>query len=80
MNICHEGSQIVAFTVPWPSRNETPAEETERSDGEWLDYCREREFAERRAAKQARSIDAQRVHQELAQAYARVLQGRRYDR
>jgi hypothetical protein len=39
------------------------------------DYLRRRERAERAAAKNAMSDAARRAHQELAQGYARRLQG-----
>lgn len=42
-------------------------------DQQSLDYFRRRELAERAAAKQAASGAARRVHQELAQEYARLL-------
>jgi hypothetical protein len=42
-------------------------------DEESLDYLRRRELAERAAAKNALSQTARRIHQELAQGYARRL-------
>lgn len=42
-------------------------------DQESADYFRQREWAERRAAKVARSEAVRRVHQELAQSYAALL-------
>ena len=45
-----------------------------RADDEWLDHCKAREVAERAAAKNATSIRAHAIHQELAQAYARIIQ------
>jgi hypothetical protein len=42
-----------------------------RQTPEWAAYCRTREAQERAAAKKALSIEARRVHQELAQGYAR---------
>lgn len=70
MNVWHEGGGIVAFADCWTARDEGEPDLAERSGPEWIDYCRARERAERAAAKRAASIDARRVHQELAQAYA----------
>lgn len=42
-------------------------------DKESADYFCRRERAERAAAKQATSESARRIHQELAQNYARIL-------
>jgi len=38
------------------------------------DYFRRRELAERAAAKQASSEAARRIHQQLAQSYAEMVQ------
>jgi hypothetical protein len=73
VNICNEGGSIVAFRDSWP-RNEAESEPQEPDDPEWLDYCRARELAERRAAKNTPSAEARGVHQQLAQAYARMIQ------
>ena len=70
MNISHEGSSIIAFRDSWPSRLEPQSEPLEPGDP---DYCRARELAERAAAKRAGSVEARRVHQELAQAYPAVV-------
>ena len=74
MNNPREPSPIVAFRDPWPARNEPPHQRTAVADAQWIEYCRSREFAERAAAKQAGSTAGRRVHQELAQAYARMIQ------
>lgn len=42
-------------------------------DAEWLEHIRLRERAERSAAKKATSEQARGVHQELAQAYVRMI-------
>jgi len=42
-------------------------------DEDSLDYFRRRELAERAAAKRAASSNARRVHQEMAQCYAAML-------
>ena len=42
-------------------------------DPESVGYFRRRELAERAAAKNAMSLAAQRIHQELAQEYVRLL-------
>jgi hypothetical protein len=80
MNVCHEGGTIVAFPDDWTARNEGDPDLRERSGPEWIDYCRARERAERAAAKRAASIDARRVHQELAQAYAQSAKQQRGER
>jgi hypothetical protein len=43
------------------------------ADNESLEYFRRRERMERAAAKQAASPTARRIHQELAQQYAELL-------
>ena len=73
MNVCHEGGSIFMFRESWPSRNEPRSEVAKPVDAGWVDYCRARELAERAAAKKAGSIEARRIHQELAQAYARMI-------
>lgn len=40
-----------------------------------VDYFRSREQAERSAAKHAQSEAARRIHQQLAQEYARLIRG-----
>ena len=76
MNVCNEGGSIVIFPDEWSSRNEPQHQITHPNDPAWLDYCRAREFAERSAAKQATCVHARRVHQQLAQAYAKALRTR----
>jgi len=71
VNICNEGGSIVTFQDSWPTKNEPEAEPQKTDD---VDYCRARELAERGAAKNARSAEARGVHQQLAQAYARMIQ------
>lgn len=48
-------------------------------DQESANYFRRRERAERAAAKQAASDAARRIHQELAQNYARILRAESHD-
>jgi hypothetical protein len=70
MNVEHDGGGFIIFP------NSRPDEETgaaRSADGEWLDHCRSREFAERAAAKHATCTRAREVHQQLAQAYARMI-------
>jgi hypothetical protein len=72
MNVEHDGGGFIIFP------NSRPEEETGAApsgDREWLDHCRSREFAERAAAKHATNSRAREVHQELAQAYARLTNG-----
>ena len=73
MNNPREPGPIVAFRDPWPARIDPAPEPQRPADPEWIDYCRTREFAERAAAKQAGCTQGRRVHQELAQAYARMI-------
>lgn len=69
MNVCNDGGSFVTF-------NDTRGLNDDKlelgTDEQWIDYCRSREMAERAAAKRASSATARRVHQELAQTYARV--------
>ena len=44
-------------------------------DHDSVDYFRSREQAERCAAKHAQSEAARRIHQQLAQEYARLIRG-----
>ena len=67
MNVSNEPCPIVIFRAPWAARAEDQTA-PQISDV----YCRARERAERAAAKRAGSVKARRVHQELAQAYARL--------
>jgi hypothetical protein len=71
VNICNDGGSVVTFTDPRLPKDEEFFEAPRYATAEWLDYCRTREADERAAAKKAASIEARRVHQELAQAYAR---------
>ena len=77
MNVECGTSSIVIFADDWASRNTPEPAFAIRADAEWLDYCRARELAERKAAKSARSLQARRVHQELAQAYMQLRATRR---
>jgi hypothetical protein len=73
MNVCNEGSPIRVFREPPESRLAPDQRADHTADREWLDHIRSREFAERAAAKQATCSRAREVHQELAQAYARMI-------
>jgi hypothetical protein len=73
MNVCNDGSSIVVFTDP-PESGLASDLEARAADRAWLDHCRSRELAERAAAKRATCSRAREVHQELAQAYARMAQ------
>ena len=72
VNISDQGSSIVTFADARQTEKE-PFDRSARLAPEWLDYCRSRERMERAAAKRAGSVESRRVHQELAQAYARTL-------
>jgi hypothetical protein len=67
LNVSNESSSLIIFRAPWTARPEA-----EDAPAVSADYCRAREMAERAAAKRASSVKARRVHQELAQAYARL--------
>jgi len=69
MNVCNEGGPIVVFREPPESR----LAPDEQRPALRVDDIRRREFAERAAAKQATSNRARAAHQELAQAYARMI-------
>lgn len=69
MNVSHDPSSLIIFRAAARDA-EAPASPV------CGDYCRVREQAERTAAKRATSTAARRVHQELAQAYARATQQR----
>ena len=75
MNVCNEGGPITVFKEPRESRLAVDDKTAPPTDREWLDHCRSREFAERAAAKHASCSRAREVHQELAQAYARMVNG-----
>jgi hypothetical protein len=68
--VSHDPSSLIIFRSPRACDAEAPASPV----GE--EYCRVREQAERTAAKRATSTAARRVHQELAQAYARATRHR----
>jgi hypothetical protein len=72
VNVEYGASSIVTFADDWASRNTPEPAAAIRADAEWHEYCRARELAERKAAKSARSLQARRVHQELAQAYMQL--------
>jgi hypothetical protein len=74
LNNLNDSTSLVIFREDWAARNnpDTPASKSV-GDLEWVEHCRVREFAERAAAKHAGSDAARRVHQELAQAYARMI-------
>lgn len=74
MNAYLGGGSIVAFSDYPSAASEAPPTKA-KADAQWLDYCRTRELAERAAAKSARSVEARRVHQELAQAYMLMREG-----
>jgi hypothetical protein len=74
MNVCHGDGPFVIFGDSWPTGNDPQSAARKAADPEWLDYCRAREFTERSAAMKAVSNEARRIHQELAQAYARMIQ------
>lgn len=76
MNICNEGGPVIAFRDAWGLAADRDIQSADPPDA---DYCRARERAERAAAKTAQSIEARRVHQELAQAYAQRAQWRGED-
>ena len=73
MNVSHEGSSIFTFSDNWSSRKVPQPETPEPVDAGWVEHCRARELAERAAAKHATSMAARGIHQELAQAYARMI-------
>ena len=76
MNVSNDSSSIMVFNDPPESRVGSALREGSVADPEWLDHCRSRELAERAAAKHATCSRARQVHQELAQAYARMAQTR----
>ena len=69
MNVCNEGGPIVVFRESPESR--LAPDEQPRAPR--VDDIRRRELAERAAAKHATSSRARAAHQELAQAYARMI-------
>lgn len=48
-------------------------EPVEQRFSELADYARQREARERSAAKRAKTLEARRTHQELAQYYAQLV-------
>ena len=74
MNVCDDGASIITFRDAWSATKDHEGGSPTSADAEWLEHCRAREFAERAAAKNASSIEARRIHQQLAQAYARMIQ------
>jgi hypothetical protein len=74
MNVCDDNGSFVVFRGRWPTSENTESESPEPIDAAWIDHCRARESAERAAAKQTTCVEARRVHQELAQAYARMIE------
>ena len=75
MNVPSDEGSILTFREPWTCRGEGDVHAAATSEETWLDYCRSRERKERAAAKQASSVLARRIHQELAQAYASKANG-----
>jgi len=76
MNVCNENSSIMIFRELPQSRPGSDLKARAAADREWLDHCRSRELAERTAAKRATCRRAREIHQELAQAYARMVQAK----
>jgi hypothetical protein len=72
VNVCNEGGPILVFREP-PESRRALKETKAQMDSAYLDHIRNREFSERAAAKRASSPAARQVHQELAQAYARMI-------
>ncbi len=66
-----EGPTSIILLTGLPSESE-PREEP-RGDGESIDYLRGRERAEKEAAARAQTGQARRVHQQLADRYARQI-------
>jgi hypothetical protein len=69
MNVCNEGGSFILFH---DQLADPVAADRTAVDPKWGDYYRARERMELAAAEQAHSTAARRVHQELAQAYARL--------
>ena len=76
MNVCNDCTSIVIIRDDWPTRNNPETQIPDPAAAADPDWSRARELAERAAAKRAGSIEARRVHQELAAAYARLAQAR----
>jgi hypothetical protein len=71
MNVEHDEAGFIIFRDDPYGPDEAKGSASE--DREWLNHIRSREFAERAAAKHATCSRARHVHQELAQAYARMI-------
>ena len=71
MNVDHQGGSIIAFRDSFATRNAPGHEVPKPIDTE---LCRDRERAERAAAEKAASLEARRVHQELAEAFAALVE------
>jgi hypothetical protein len=70
VNICHDGGSVIAFRDAWHSRDSRAP----RPPGaDWIEYCQTRERKERACAQRAASVEARRIHQELAQSYAHLI-------
>lgn len=70
MNIEKDSGPVLVFCGMGPDEPPPPIS----GDESWIDHLRVREQAERGAAKNATSPQARRVHQELAQAYSRIVE------
>lgn len=66
MNIDNESRSIMTFRAVDEGKAPPP------NPGDDTQFHQARERAERRAAKQATCVEARRIHQELAQAHARL--------
>ena len=74
MNIDPECGSIVAFKDAWPRTKKPRSEELDPAGADSVEFYRRRERAERAAAKNAGTGAARCIHQELAQAYAALIQ------
>jgi hypothetical protein len=70
MNVERDGGGFIVFRDSWPEEQPVSAPP---ADGAWADHLRARELAERAAAKNATCARAREVHQQLAQAYSRII-------
>jgi len=71
LNVEVGGGSLIIFRAP---RSTGDVEESAPAVSQ--DYCRARELAERAAAKDATCTRAREIHQELAQAFARMAQAK----
>ncbi len=71
MNVDDDAGGFIIFRAG-PFRADEPEP---GASAEWIEHCRSREFAERAAAKRATCSEARKIHQQLAQAYARMIRG-----